>query len=46
MSSAVLNLLNVKLDVLPSNLKEGKVCTVDKNALLPEVLQLLDKYDI
>lgn len=39
-------LLNAKLNVLPSNLKDGKVITVDKTASLQEVLELLAKYDI
>lgn len=46
MSAGVRELLNAKLDVLPANLKDGKVITVDKNATLPQVLDLLSKHDI
>ena len=46
MSDSIRDLLNAKLDVLPSNLKEGKVITVDKTASLQSVLELLSKHDI
>jgi len=46
MSTAIRELLNGKLDVLPSNLKDGKVITVDKTASLQSVLELLSKHDI
>jgi CBS domain-containing protein len=46
MSASIRDLLNAKLDVLPSNLKEGKVITVDKTASLQSVLELLSKHDI
>jgi len=39
-------LLHVKVEDLPTHLKGGITVTINKDALLPEVLQLLTKHDI
>eukprot|EP00026_Physarum_polycephalum_P009467 Phypoly_transcript_09592.p1 GENE.Phypoly_transcript_09592~~Phypoly_transcript_09592.p1 ORF type:complete len:336 (+),score=50.52 Phypoly_transcript_09592:75-1082(+) len=43
---AVRELLNAKLDTLPTILRENKVITVDKNASLQHALELLAQHDI
>jgi len=46
MSADVLGLLNASAESLTANLKGGDIITVDKSALLPDVLQLLTQHDI
>jgi len=38
--------LNAKVETLTTKVKEGGIVTVDKNASLPDVLEILSKHDI
>lgn len=46
MSAELLEVLKQPAESLSTNLKGGDIVTVDKNASLPDVLQLLTKHDI
>lgn len=46
MSASIKQLLDAKLDVLSVTLKDNKVITVDKDAPLQSVLEVLSQHDI